>query len=195
MIRGWFTARLLNQLNLEGGRTEIWDTERSKFVGFPHPLLGPGVHEEYERLPALLESLPLALIEVGSLGVNGMAALRPYTRLRDLGQDARGGEYDYQAANKALAQWILGATIERGAPIPSSMAGSVEDGWEERKKACDVTLAELEINYEEIFSMVPTRENFFEIPRVWELRSDYVQVLKDLRQALAHVRLEDRAIY
>lgn len=188
MIRGWFTARLLNQIQADNGRTHVWVPDRSAFVSFPHPLLGPDIHEEYERLPALLESLPLALIEVGSRGVNGPAALEPYLRLRDLGQDARGREGDYQVANATLAGWVLEGMTDPGSPTPPSHAGAADGTWEERRTASDAYLAELEKNYGEIFAQVPTRDGFFDMPRVWELRTDYVQVLKDLRQAIGHVK-------
>ncbi|MEJ5256558.1 MAG: tubulin-like doman-containing protein [Acidimicrobiales bacterium] len=65
LIRGWFTARLLGQLRfdpVDRDRMEIFDPQLDALVPFPNPLLGPPVYEEYERLPAVLESMPVALV-------------------------------------------------------------------------------------------------------------------------------------
>ena len=65
MVRGWFTARLLAQLQFDGAdrhRMGIWEPLGGKIVAFPNPLLGPAIHQEWERLPAV-SALPIAMVD------------------------------------------------------------------------------------------------------------------------------------
>ena len=87
MIRGWFTARALGQVDVEDFKhrpVRIWTPEGMR--AFPFPVLGPPLHTLDETLPALLESLPLAMLQAATLDEE---ALDAYRRIARLGRDAR----------------------------------------------------------------------------------------------------------
>ena len=101
----------------------IWEPTAESFVSFPSPLLGPAVHQDWERLPAALESLPIAMIQFVERGVRGDEALAPYWELRRLGCDPRGASHGYETVNPALEAWILRGSVPSGSPEPRADHG------------------------------------------------------------------------
>jgi hypothetical protein len=124
MIRGWFTARLLNLVRLP-------DVSESKPISiaqpwspavgvarFPHPLLtgvGNPVRAR-EALFAILEALGLAFVEVNSTGL--LRPLDAYISLREFGRSepgvAGGGSsiLRYDTVNPLLSKWIISGELE-----------------------------------------------------------------------------------
>jgi hypothetical protein len=124
MIRGWFTARLLNLVRLPDvsedrpiSIAQPW----SPAVGvarFPHPLLtgiGNPVRPR-EALFAILEALGLAFVEVNSTGL--LRPLDAYISLREFGRSepgvAGGGSsiLRYDTMNPLLRKWIISGELE-----------------------------------------------------------------------------------
>lgn len=193
MIRGWFTARLLGELSFDDDDREvmrIWDPSMDRLVDFPYPLLGPPVFEDPERLPAILESLPLAMIEFAERSTDGDMALAPYWRLRDLGTDARGA-MDYERANPAIESWIARGMATPGAPGPNTeMSGPVGDGpdaAQERKNACQQQVQKWHKNYDGLVNVPLTTTSFFEAPRAMAIGHDLMGALSDLDRAIGRV--------
>lgn len=200
MVRGWFTARLLGEILYDLSDREvmqIWDPSTQRALPFPHPLLGPAVFEEWERLPAVLESLPLALIEFAERSTEGDQALAPYWRLRELGGDARGGEKVYERLNPTLESWILRGTSAPGAPMPvpdmAGPPGSAPDLVLERRDACVRTVANWSKRYRELVSAQVTLNNFFEASRATEIGRDILTALGDLERAIEKASMSTSA--
>ena len=84
MVRGWFTASLLGQLRLGESQTEIFVPSETggsgRWMAFPEPLLVDDISAQYEYLPVVLQSLPLALVEVAVEA--SLDPVAPYRRLR-----------------------------------------------------------------------------------------------------------------
>lgn len=99
MVRGFFVAEALGLIDHREARSPAWADTCSVFhlgddktYAFPSPMLH-AQPAEGALLPALLESLPLALVEFGmGSGVEGVAAVKPYEYLYTLGVPDREGE-------------------------------------------------------------------------------------------------------
>lgn len=191
MLRGWFTAQLLGQIdgqtnNAPGGMT-VWGPGRAHGSGelrpFPHPLLAVS-KGAFEAPAAVLESLPLAMLDV--YATHSLQPLAAYHRLRDLGASGSDRAYEaYQQLNRELATWVESGTVSPGAPTPNARIGTVADTAEERRVK---TLAQVELwrqNYEGAFRKHEQTGNPLGVTREYELRHDIVEALTDLADALA----------
>ncbi len=184
MVRGWWTAMLLNQIEGEPERPiKIFVPERGTMAGFPDPLLCGTVYDRFERLPSVLESLPLAWVHFNS---GDRRAVEPYKRLRQLGSTKRGSDRSYDILNGELEDWILRGITAKDAPLPKdSTAGDSSMTWEERRKCVVHYLENQDRNYADLIdSAIESRdEQFFRTTRVWELGEDIRAGFRDLIQA------------
>ncbi len=109
MVRGWFTGLLLGRIDRDS-LTVL--RQRGNRVGFPNPLLTLVDSESRDLLPAILESLGLAYIQVAQMrDLNESSSLNAYIELRDLGIEAKGTanfrENDgYLSLNDELRNWV-----------------------------------------------------------------------------------------
>ncbi|KAE8762327.1 tubulin-like doman-containing protein, partial [Georgenia thermotolerans] len=111
MVRGWFTARILDQVRLAPLTAQIWVPDQvgggGGFRSFPDPLLTTDVVHSREMLPVVLQSILLALVEVNTRA--SREPLAPYLRLRELGRSGLGGGYEaYENPATELRDWIVG---------------------------------------------------------------------------------------
>jgi hypothetical protein len=139
MLRGWFTARLLNDLKVEGSRGDekilIWVNDHDGYVQFPFPMLGSPPASPADRILAVFESLPIAMIDFATRG-SGMEA---YARLRSLGSSQAGSDRYYETLNSELDGWIRSGERVPGAPTPdSNLSGA--DSAADRKEKCLVAI-------------------------------------------------------
>lgn len=176
MVRGFIIANLLGQLETSTHPCSIWTPRGPAF--FPADLLGRGVGEEGGLLPALLETLPLALVAFA----NGeKEALTPYRRLLELGASGSNGlngdstltgsqmstrqdplgdpaafeeeKSRYRLGNE-LQEWIVAGRVrepEKGfpqAPTPPSEVSGAASGTFESR--CDSVLSALSTELEAI---------------------------------------------
>ncbi|MGB3187792.1 MAG: hypothetical protein WBB15_18250, partial [Ornithinimicrobium sp.] len=87
MVGGWFVGQLTGALVLPRGvdaAVRIFDESADKWLSFPHPMLRPpaAFRRGYDWLPAVLESMMLAMAKFGQEPVGGSMA--PYRTLRSL---------------------------------------------------------------------------------------------------------------
>ncbi|KZS51725.1 hypothetical protein A4G26_19950 [Mycobacterium kansasii] len=88
MAGGWFVGQLLGRIQIPASPftepVRIYDAESGQWLNFPHPLLTPpsAFHAPYDWLPAVLESILLAIAQSHEPPV--MRSLRPYIVLREL---------------------------------------------------------------------------------------------------------------
>lgn len=196
LIRGWFTARLLGQLQfdpVDRERMAIFDPHRDALVPFPHPLLGPPVYEDYERLPAVLESMPVALVEFAErAAADGDRALAPYWRLRELGTDGRDGLRDYEIANTELGAWIARGTLPTDpSRLPAQPFGADGESPAERKQACLDILDRWSQTYGELVNRPIEVKRFFSVPRITELATDLMAAFDDLARGITRIETDE----
>jgi hypothetical protein len=88
MTGGWFVGQLLGRIQIPASPftepVRIYDADSGQWLNFPNPLLTPpsAFHAPYDWLPAVLESILLAIAQSHEPPV--MRSLRPYNVLREL---------------------------------------------------------------------------------------------------------------
>jgi hypothetical protein len=191
MIRGWFTASLLGQLELDTSPMRIYvPTEtgsQGSFLAFPSPSLVGDLSQSHQLLPAVLESILLAMVEVNTR--SSLLPMRPYLRLRELGRSGHGGEYEqYEVVSGELEAWLVSGQVADGAPEPPTTSGTREQDPRTRKKAVQERLDLLRDRYaNELFPQVHRRRDVFDVPGSYELRSDILTTFEDLARAVRHL--------
>lgn len=138
LVRGWLTAEVLGYVDrLTGAWSDsplsIW-TPRGR-RSFPRWLLGRDVADHGSVLPALIESMPLALVTFTG---DESDSIQAYFRLIELGSSPA-GVADSTRANAELAGWILEGKPAEADPgfesAPPPRAGSADDTPDERRDA------------------------------------------------------------
>jgi hypothetical protein len=176
MLRGWFVGRLLGQVTrLEergmGWRVQVWNPD-PPYNGpqpFPFPLLSNQPVSGIDLVAAVLQSLPIAMVDVHTKG--NLTPLVPYHRLIELGENY--GTY--------LADWIEDATLPPGSPTPDSgVAGAADGAAESRRQAIRAALEASRADYESVFKEAERENNPFATPLSWELRDQILAALDSL---------------
>ncbi len=199
LIRGWLTSNLLGQVDqLNGswssGPLTIWTPTGRR--PFPEHLLGKDVAKHGAVLPALLESLPLALLVAASGNTEEVEA---YVRLLDLGasgDDLDGSAEDYAEANSELIQWILdGETAQsdpttEAAPVPpKELAGSASSGSDERRDALLAALGGYLESQREVAAQKVTLNTSRRLGRAWEMSPMAITAADQLIGAISAVEV------
>ncbi len=193
MVRGWFIARSLDQVTVDKTTriVKIYSPEKRAMLSFPTPLIGPAVFHDYDYLPAVLESLPLAMLDFASRA-DGELAMLPYARLRKLGENGEDNVSDFSSLNTTVSRWVQEGvivdhrgTIQESAPVPApTNAGSRSDSPSERGNALIQYMKAREKSYLELFAKDVDMLKFFSVPRVWELRTDVTNAFRYIIEAL-----------
>jgi hypothetical protein len=195
MIRGWFTAKLLNLVSTSGDETisivhEV-GTRSQKIVKFPEKLLSSS-NIKKDELPMVLEALPLAYAEVGTAG--NLDSLAPYVSLRDLGMEIAGalqGIYTYTQCNPILAGWIESGSIPNSQLIPwwsgvrPEISGSdANERIAKLTQFLDSQIAEYEKLYDDYLHKVSMNPALLSRAPFWpELKIDIEAALIEIRNA------------
>jgi len=177
MLRGWFVGRLLGQVTRVeergdmGWRVQVWnpDPPYNGLQPFPFPLLSSQRISGIDLVAAVLQSLPIAMVDVHTKG--NLTPLVPYHRLIELGENY--GTY--------LADWIEDANLQPGSPIPDSgVAGAADGPSEGRRQAIRAALEASRADYESVFKLAERENNPFATPLSWELRDQILAALDGL---------------
>jgi hypothetical protein len=192
IVRGWLTADLLGYVPMLRGSWEaaplaVWTprgTER-----FPKYLLGKPVNDHGSVIPALLESLPLALLTFATGHAGELAA---YLRLLDLGQSPTGSHDEYAEVHPEVAAWIEYGVVAEPEPgfdsaptPPPEVAGSGGDLAEERSRAMATHLRAYESSYREVIAKQKiTRESTLTVGPGWEIRDLVLRAADELATAI-----------
>jgi hypothetical protein len=185
MVRGWFTATMLGQTDLQGLEMSIFIPNHvggdGKWGSFPKPPLAAGITAPHDYLPLALESMPLAFVDIA---VDArLNPIQPYNRLRALGTSGAGGLESYESPNDELNLWIEKGKLPQGAPLPNPQhAGASDDDWEKRKQAVVNRAEQLSRQYQQLFQE-QERRTAPEVARAKELEADILAALSDI----AHV--------
>lgn len=181
MVRGWFLARALGQLKIDRDRrlVSIYARDQQEWVHFPEPLIGPAVFKEYDYLPAVLESLPIAMVEFAT-GPEAARSMLPYRVLRTFGESGEGSVSSYTSPGDAVKGWIDSGQVGAGPGAPSPIP-DLEEGEADPSARCRRLIRYLEDRRDsynnKLFSTPVDKINFFETPRAWELRTDILNAL------------------
>lgn len=187
MIRGWFTSALLNQVRRANGQPMglfVPDATGTpgRMVSFPHPLITPPSGAGHDVLPAVLEGILLAMLEVSRTG--RLDSFAPYARLKELGTAGDGGTETYLTPNHELRAWILDGQLPAGAPEPDpNRAGRPTDPAASRRDLSVITLELIGENMDKHFASIHPGNG--DVTRAWELRDDIRSVLADLTRVVA----------
>jgi len=107
MVRGYFTSRMLGLLDLSGTQKIAIRTPEGGKAFFPDPPLRPWTDDK-DLLPTLLESMSLAMIEIGRVGT--VEPLVPYNALRDYGWQSSSQRdsqiLEYSKPAEVLRHWL-----------------------------------------------------------------------------------------
>lgn len=211
LVRGWWIAHALGQVSDEP--RSVWTPRGPK--AFPDVLLGRGVTERNGELPALMETLPLAMVAYA----NGDGEhLDAYRRLLELGAcgpepGSNGGTSSFESPlsdpaafdevkknyrlGRELRDWLKdGKTREPdsgfpAAPIPlAQISGQASDTSDARAELMEKTLA---IGVENIRAFMKeyetlTPEMTLSVPTRWELRSRIDVATDQLHKAVGAFR-------
>jgi hypothetical protein len=201
IVRGWFTALLLGQVKghdtPQSNGVAVWGPSLTGGTGgwhsMPHPLLRP-FGSPAEAPAAVLESLPLALLEVYSM--RSLDPLKAFHRLRDLGSAGHlQGMETYETLNDELSLWVREGTVDHSAPMPDTRAGSPDETAEMRRKRVVERLGGLRQAYERRFADLARRGALAAVPRDFELQHDILEALDDLVDAVESSADSDRRIF
>ena len=186
MVRGWFTGLALGQVRvgdlLQEATVEVWIPAATGVGGvwaaMPSPVLRP-VTSSADAIGAVLESLPLALLEVYS--ARSVDPLRPYQRLTALGTSGSDAGIEvYEQLNQDLSTWIRDGAIPPGYPPPDERIGDQGSAPEMRRDAVERRFVDLRENYHHRFEQVAKKGELPSVPRDYELRDDILAALDDL---------------
>lgn len=174
MVRGWFVARLLDHLEVSSDSVQVFvPSELGRGGGlasFPHPLL-TNVKPGPDLLPALLESISLAMLDVNTM--ESISPMMPYQRLVDLGHGSPDEVPD------ELYEWIQHGTNARGNPEATDL--------DTRRDACVDRVDKLLKTYEAHFERISQRTELLDYPGAFELRNEIRATLGSLRRAIEAV--------
>ena len=144
----------------------MWDREAAAWHEFPRIFLGGTVADEAKLLPAVLESLPLALLTVSGGGTSEANAyetligLADGTVLRDL-----------------LVDDGSRSSIHAGGPPPNSL---LKTAVSERATTARQILDQLRKLYLDLDASTITLKDTLETDGVWELRKPMLTALEKL---------------
>lgn len=183
MVRGWFTASLLNRLELPPGQQwSIYDPTSRGSVSFPYPLLQPDVSLAYEYLPAVLKSIPLAWLDCASQG--DVAPMAAYRCLRDLGGSGDGDAVGDYSLNRTLRDWLTEGSTDSHAPKVEGAGTTLE----ERRDQALERIHKWRASYQRVFDDTEAAMDPFRAPRVYEIRDDILAALTELEAGVQSVR-------
>ena len=184
MLRGWFVGRGLGYIDVTRSQEpRIYTTHG--WLGFG-PLLGPAPNEAADVLGAILESMPLAIVNAVRANTS---ALLPYRRLAELGAVRYGvGEdatYDLAAdgVSGTLTDWLTSGDLPGGTLEPLVDSAATPNERAELFRAFVDTVFG---SYSKLLQGVPKVETqHTHVRRQWELAPAVLDVLGTLRGELA----------
>lgn len=176
MVRGWLIAQVLGLVSEDG--LQVMEVKAgqptSAWLPFPHPLLGPDPATRSDMFAAILESMPLALVEFGS--GNDKPAFA-YQSLVEIGK----GDQPV-----VLRSWIANGVLGNGGHVPDAglagPPGAGDDLAGERKEAVLATLAETRAAVTQWSADFGPTESRPPTGRAWELEAEFLDALTFLEE-------------
>lgn len=202
MIRGWFVARSFGMIEITNYATSALSVslEDGSDAQFPFPLMTASpIKSNLDLLPAVLESVPVALIDYARIGDLAMNA---YTRLSEFGKMMTPDAPETSPLSGVLKNWIMDGVRPKGsAPIPNELAGTTRESQTARVDSLLLFLnmyldGQLDENsgdrfggYRGLLNEVPVPGSLDRMGGAWELRQDLVMALEQISGMVTGARL------
>ena len=188
MIRGWYVARILKQLEISkdsflGPKIEVWSPKDYRNESFPHPL---ALREDAQPLDypgVVIHSLTIALTKCNS--ENSLVPLRAYQRLINLGEIEN-------VSQSEILQWILEGKLryDRQPTPDADRAGSQSDSFDVRKSKVASYIKKLSDELSKVELLDP-RDDWNKMGFTWELRAELRSALSQISSAVDSVSNEE----
>jgi uncharacterized FlaG/YvyC family protein len=185
MLRGWYVARILGQLDNEsneqdlGPHLKIWNPRESSYDSFPYPLMHGDVVEADNYPGAILQSLSIALVMCNSEG--SLAPLDAYKRLMYLG-DIKSGQ------NSELLRWIIDGKLSGGTPKTpneerAGSAGTSKESLDERREKVLAHIEELSNELRDEVENLDHKRDSRNTTVTWEIKHELRSALSEILEA------------
>jgi hypothetical protein len=193
MLRGWYVARLLNQITQEkdeisydeiGPKVSIWVDPGNKYVNFPYPLMYSDIAPVADMPGIIMESLIVSMSNCYT--EHSLRPLMPYQRLLKLGGASN-------QLDRELSEWVSnGKLLLTGTPpVDEKRCGSATMSMEDRQAKCVSFLEDELKKFTEKMDGLDKFEDPRTYPISWEIRSDIMKVMHDLISGIKAVAKED----
>ena len=187
MVVGWFVAVFFGQrleetadLN-KGPEIKVWDPQFG-WLGFPYPLLPSSSYDDI-RLPAVLKSLSLAIVESGVR--SNEQPLLSYMRLKNLGREITADSvngldmWDGAPLSSMVGDWVRTGELPPNAPIPDRLVQRVESAGGNRADALASWVRENVESFRTMFDQLRAVDakdprGWIKTPELYEIREDVV---------------------
>lgn len=187
MIVGWFVAVFFSQRwedttdTSKGPEIKVWDPQFG-WLGFPYPLLPASPHDDI-RLPAVLKSLNLAIVEAGIQA--NERPLMPYMRLKNLGREITADSvnlrdnWDGAPESSMVRDWVQSGVLPLDAPVPERLLQRVDLAGGNRAEALASWVRENVVSYQSLFAQLRAVDSkdprgWIKTPELYEMREDVV---------------------
>lgn len=176
LVRGWFVAGCLGHLDVSDTGARVFVPadlgKGGRMAAFPWPTLTSVKPTGPDLLPALLESVTLAMLDVNT--TESLDPMKPYERLRALGSSG-------DDVPDELSAWILDGRNPNGDTGPAA-------DWELRRKKVEQRIDALSAKFDEHFSRVEEGNDLLGFPGSYELRGEIRASLGDLRRSVGNLQ-------
>lgn len=187
MVVGWFIAVFFDQRweqtqdSNKGPQIKVWDPQFG-WLEFPYPLLPPSPYDDI-RLPAVMKSLSLAIVEAGVRSNEG--PLLPYMRLKNLGREVTADSlngldtWDGAPVSSMVRDWVESGALPFDAPAPERLLARVEAAGGNRAEALAAWVRENVESYRRLFDKLKALDSkdprgWIKTPELYEMREDVV---------------------
>jgi hypothetical protein len=194
MLRGWYVARLLNQISQDkdevsfdemGPKVSVWVDPGNKYVNFPYPLMYADIAPVPDMPGIVMESLIVAMSNCYT--ERSLKPLSPYHRILKLG----GASHQL---DRELSEWVAdGKLLLAGTPaVDEKRCGSSTMSMEDRQAKCVAFLEDELKKFTERMNALDKFEDPRTYPVSWEIRADIDKALHDLISGIKSVAKEER---
>lgn len=187
LIRGWYTAQLLNLISVEnhselGPKVSLQGKAGEKLT-FPHPLLYNGVPSEHELLPAVIESLVVA--QSLCVGKGDLSPIAPYKRLIELGGRGEGvGGREVRLSPELQCRLATGKPLEPSSDQTSFTADDAQK-VEERKAKVNTWIENELAELDRWLKAATAHGSVYSYPVAWEIYPEIKSALDGLNDLVA----------
>ena len=155
---------------------------------------GTTLDEGRDRLPALLETLPVAMLD---FAVHRTESSQAYNRLVELGRPrSHDLEASYEHPNRELEAWVVDGAVAPGLPDPdpakAGQPGSPGDeaAQTQRQQAIVATLETYSRQVAKARAAVSVGTRYQPVDRSWEVAHLVIKACDDLRRAVGNIEIE-----
>lgn len=184
IIRGWYVARILSQLDVKmedvnlGPHLKVWNPVENRFDSLPYPLMHGDVVEPENYPGAVLESISIALVMCNSEG--SLAPLDSYKRLIALGDVT-------SAHTSELRGWIVNGKLSGPSPKAPDEARAGSSSFDDRKNAVLNYVKQLSDEFKADVENLDLERDPRNATSTWEIKSEVRRALDEITDAVKNL--------